>query len=542
MPQFPDDPGAALLQHGIRNPARVLWNLSAPALYAEILQRHEAQVAQGGALVVRTGQHTGRSPNDKFIVREPSSQEHIWWGAVNRPFDAKRFDSLHQRVLAYLEGKELFVQDCAVGADPAYRRPIRVITETAWHSLFAGTLFRSAERDQRPEPAPSGFTVLHAPHFQAEPERDGTNSPTFILVHFGKRLILIGGTSYAGEIKKSVFTIMNYLLPLERVLSMHCAANVGPAGDVALFFGLSGTGKTSLSADSCRTLIGDDEHGWSDQGVFNFENGCYAKMIRLSPTAEPEIYATSRRFGTILENVAMDPVTRELDLHDESLTENTRGAYPLGFIPNASTAGTAGHPSNVLMLTCDAFGVMPPIAKLAPEEAMYHFVSGYTAKVAGTERGVKEPQATFSACFGAPFMALHPCVYAKLLGEKIARHRVQCWLVNTGWTGGPYGIGSRIRIGYTRAMVEAALSGALRDAPTEPDPLFRFAAVRKCPGVPDEFLNPRAAWANPRAYDAKAQELAAKFRENFVQFADCEPLAVCEARPSLWKPGSDPVG
>ncbi len=522
-----------LARHGIRHPGRIFWSLSVPALYEEALSRREGHLAEGGAFVMRTGQHTGRSPNDKFIVREPSSAEHIWWGKVNRPFEARRFEQLRQRVLAYLQGKALFVQDCYVGADVAYRRPIRVITETAWHSLFARTMFLAAPSEPGGAAFVPEFTVLHAPNFHAQPQRDGTHSPTFILVHFGAKLVLIGGTSYAGEIKKSIFTIMNYLLPLERVLSMHCAANIGPTGETALFFGLSGTGKTSLSADARRTLIGDDEHGWSDRGVFNFEDGCYAKVIRLSPKAEPEIYATTRRFGTLLENVAMDPVTRRLDLNDDSLTENTRGAYPIDFIPNASTTRMGGHPTHLIMLTCDAFGVMPPIAKLTREQAMYHFLSGYTAKVAGTEQGIKEPQATFSACFGAPFMALHPCVYAKLLGEKIATHHVRCWLVNTGWTGGPYGVGNRIPIGDTRAMVEAALSGALDAAPTRIDPVFGMATLTSCPGVPDAVLDPRSSWTDGRLYDAKARKLATKFRENFVQFADCEPPGVCEAGPTL---------
>jgi len=590
----PSQADDTLARHGIRRPDRVFWNLGVPALYEEALRRREGHVAQGGALVVRTGQHTGRSPNDKFIVQEPSSEQHIWWGTVNRPFEPRRFDRLHARVLSYLQGQDLFVQDCSVGADPAFRHPIRVITETAWHSLFARTMFipppvlgpasggavseSSAGRARRlvggghtgggmpqrdpatspveftpPHGSPAlecgeegespkgdspkpralargaGFTVLHAPNFHAEPERDGTASSTFILVHFGKRLILIGGTSYAGEIKKSVFTIMNYLLPLRRVLSMHCAANIGPSGDVAIFFGLSGTGKTSLSADSRRTLIGDDEHGWSDRGVFNIEDGCYAKMIRLSPEAEPEIYATTRRFGTVLENVLMDPASRWLDLNDDSLTENTRGSYPITFIPNASATRMAAHPANIIMLTCDAFGVMPPIAKLTREQAMYHFLSGYTAKVAGTERGITEPRATFSACFGAPFMALRPSVYADLLGEKIARHQVACWLISTGWTGGPYGVGNRIKISDTRAMVEAALRGALAEAPTRPDPLFGFATVTRCPGVPDEVLDPRASWVSSNAYDAKAKELAAQFEENFQQFAQDVPAAVREA-------------
>jgi phosphoenolpyruvate carboxykinase (ATP) len=523
--------------HRHREPAdHLFWNLSTPALYQEALQRREAQLACGGALVVRTGTHTGRSPNDKFIVEEPSSAGDVWWGAVNRPFDARRFDQLHERVLAYLQGKDLFVQDCFVGADPDYRRSLRVITETAWHSLFARTMFLPAAVPPKEEALfHPEFTILHVPNFLAEPERDGTNSPTFIILHFGKKLVLIGGTSYAGEIKKFVFTLMNYLLPSQHVLPMHCAANVGADGRSALFFGLSGTGKTSLSADPRRTLIGDDEHGWSPRGLFNFENGCYAKMIRLSPTAEPEIYATTRRFGTVLENVVMDPLTRELHLDDESVTENTRGAYPISFIPNASPTGTAPHPTHLIMLTCDAFGVMPPIAKLTPEQAMYHFISGYTAKVAGTELGVTEPKATFSACFGAPFMPRRPCAYAKLLGEQIARHNVHCWLVNTGWTGGPYGIGSRIKIAHTRAMVNAALEGALDDAPAQADPTFNFEVVTRCPGVPEALLQPRMTWRREADYDAKAHELATKFRENFTAFADCEPVGVCEAQPTLWR-------
>lgn len=471
-------------------------------------------------LVVRTGQHTGRAPNDKFIVREPSSDAVIGWGEVNRPFESRRFDQLHRRLLSYYRGKDLFIQDRVIGMDPASQRKIRVITETAWHSAFAGTMFFAPPGYTGPEAFEPDFTILNAPNFSAEPERDGTASPTCILIHFGKRLALIGGTSYAGEIKKSAFTVMNYLLPLDGILSMHCAANVGSSGDVALFFGLSGTGKTSLSADPRRTLIGDDEHGWSDEGIFNLEAGCYAKMIRLSPIAEPEIHAATRRFGTILENVAMDHAGREVDLNDDSLTENTRGAYPIQFIANATPTGRAGHPSHVIMLTCDAFGVMPPIAKLTPEQARYHFLSGYTAKVAGTEKGIKEPSATFSTCFGAPFMPLKPSVYAALLAEKIARHRAACWLVNTGWTGGPYGVGNRIPIGSTRAMVDAALSGALEDVPTQADPVFNLEAVTVCPGVPDGVLNARSTWPSAVAYDAKAQELAERFRENFVQFAD----------------------
>ncbi len=499
-----------LQQHGIRRPGAVAWNLGIRELVEAALHRGEGRLAKGEALVVRTGAHTGRAPNDKFFVREPSSEPHIAWGKVNRPIEAERFDRLHQKVLAHFEGRDLFVQDCAVGADPAFQRPLRVITETAWHSLFARTMFLP----RRAADEASMFTVLHAPSLQADPARDGTNSPTFILIHFGRKLVLIGGTAYAGEIKKSIFTVMNYLLPLQGVLSMHCAANVGPAGDAAVFFGLSGTGKTALSADPRRTLIGDDEHGWSDRGVFNLEAGCYAKAIRLSPTAEPEIYAAVHRFGTVLENVVVDSATETLNLDDESVTENTRAAYPLEAIANASRTGMAGHPSHVIMLTCDAFGVLPPIAKLTPEQAMHHFLSGYTAKVAGTEQGVKEPSATFSACFGAPFMALKPGAYAALLGNKIATHRVACWLVNTGWTGGPYGTGRRIPIQHTRAMVEAALSGALANAPTVNDPVFQLARITRCPGAPEGLLDPRSTWADPMAYDAKVRELAAKFREN----------------------------
>lgn len=527
-------PPEGLASHGIEHAGTVAWNWDVPALLEAALQRAEGRLAEGGAFVVTTGAHTGRSPNDKFIVREPTSADWISWGPVNRPFEADRFAALHRRMLAYLRGKDLFVQDCLVGAAPEHQRRVRVITETAWHSAFARTMFQTAAGDAGFAP---DFTVLHAPHFLAEPARDGTASPTFILVHFAERLILIGGTQYAGEIKKSVFTIMNYLLPLERVMAMHCAANAGPYGEVALFFGLSGTGKTSLSADARRTLIGDDETGWGRDGVFNFEAGCYAKMIRLSPEAEPEIYGTTQRFGTLLENVALDPATRRLDLNDDTLTENTRGAYPLRFIPNASATRRGPHPRHILMLTCDAFGVLPPVARLTRDQALYHFLSGYTAKVAGTEIGVKEPRATFSTCFGAPFMPLRPRCYAELLGEKIDRHGVQCWLINTGWTGGPYGLGHRIPIAATRAMVEAALSGALEGAPTATDPVFGLAAVARVPGVPEALLRPRASWADPSAYDAKAAELAAAFRKNFIQYADDVPPSVCAVQPQIGPEG-----
>jgi phosphoenolpyruvate carboxykinase (ATP) len=524
-------PLLGLEAHGIVNVSRVYWSLTTPSLYEEAIRRREGLVAHRGPLVCRTGHHTGRSPNDKFIVQEASSADRIWWGTVNRPLSADRFDLLHRHLLKYLEGKELFVQDCYAGADPAYRLPIRIITENAWHSLFARHLF-IPERDaairehHRPE-----FTVIDAPRFHAEPDVHGTHSEVFITVSFEKRLVLIGGTSYAGEIKKSIFTVMNYLLPLRDVMPMHCSANVGPEGDVALFFGLSGTGKTTLSSDPDRQLIGDDEHGWSADGVFNFEGGCYAKMIRLSAEAEPQIHATTRQFGTVLENVSIDVATRRLDLDDDSLTENTRGAYPIAYIENSVPSGRGGHPRNVVMLTADAFGVLPPIARLTPEGAMYHFLSGYTAKVAGTEKGVTEPKATFSTCFGAPFLPLHPNVYARLLGENIARHGSRVWLVNTGWTGGPYGMGRRIRIAHTRAMIQAALSGALDAVGGHLDPVFNVEVPAHCPGIPDEVLSPRSTWSDPSAYDAQAQKLARMFVDNFETFASVVGHEVKAAGP-----------
>ncbi|MCL4294293.1 MAG: phosphoenolpyruvate carboxykinase [Anaerolineae bacterium] len=521
-----------LEKHGIHNVNAVYWNLSTPRLYEEAIRRREGRLAHLGPLLVRTGQHTGRSPNDKFVVREPSSADKVWWGKVNRAMEPAQFETLHRRLLAYLQGKDLFVQDCFAGADPQYRLPIRIITETAWHSLFARDMFIQAKPEELATHTPQ-FTVLNAPSFHADPEVDGTHSEVFIVIHFGQKLVLIGGTQYAGEIKKSIFTILNYLLPQQHVMSMHCSANIGPGGDVAVFFGLSGTGKTTLSADPKRTLIGDDEHGWSDRGVFNFEGGCYAKVIRLSPQAEPEIYENTRRFGTILENVAFDSDTGRLNLDDDSLTENTRAAYPISHIPNATRDGLGGHPQNIIMLTADAFGVLPPMAKLTPAQAMYHFLSGYTAKVAGTEKGVTEPQATFSTCFGAPFMVLSPTVYANLLGEKIAQHQVNVWLVNTGWSGGPYGVGQRMKIGYTRAMVHAALNGSLTDVPTVPDSIFGVAIPTACPDVPTEVLDPRQTWADPTAYDAQARKLAGMFVENFKSFADQVPDDVRAAGPQV---------
>jgi phosphoenolpyruvate carboxykinase (ATP) len=504
--------------HGIRNVARVYWNLTVPALYEEAVRRREALMAADGPLVCRTGQHTGRSPNDKFIVRESSSEDKVWWSKVNRPIEPHFFDALHRRMLNYVEGRELFVQDCYAGADPRYRLNVRIITEQAWHSLFAKHMFIDVpDAVDRPAHTPD-FTVIDMPGLHADPAANGTNSEVFILLNFARKLVLIGGTSYAGEIKKSIFTVMNYVLPLGNVLSMHCSANVGAAGDVALFFGLSGTGKTTLSSDPHRSLIGDDEHGWSEDGVFNIEGGCYAKMIRLSADAEPQIYGITKRFGTVLENVKMDAATRGLDLDDDSLTENTRGAYPLEYIDNAVTSGLGGHPRNIIMLTADAFGVLPPIARLSSAGAMYHFLSGYTAKVAGTEKGVTEPRATFSTCFGAPFMVLHPTVYATFLGEKIARHDAHVWLVNTGWTGGPYGQGSRMKIGYTRAMISAALAGALDAVEYATDPIFNLEVPCSCPGVPPDVLKPRDTWKNQAAYDEQAHKLARMFIENFKTF------------------------
>jgi phosphoenolpyruvate carboxykinase (ATP) len=510
-----------LENYGIKHPATVYWNLNTAELYEEIVRRGEGLLSSHGALIVDTGEHTGRAAKDKAIVREPSSADKVWWGEVNKEFSQGAFDAIKERMMAHAAGRELFVQDTFGGADPRYQLPVRIITELAWHSLFARTMFINkseeelASHNRKPE-----FTVINFPSFRADPERDGTRSPTFILVDFGQRLVLIGGTSYAGETKKSVFGILNYLLPQRDVMSMHCSANVGAEGDVAIFFGLSGTGKTTLSADPERRLIGDDEHGWSEDGVFNFEGGCYAKVIRLSAEAEPDIYRTTRMFGTVLENVVYDPQTRVLNLDDASKTENTRAAYPLESIPNIVPEGYAGHPRNIIMLTADAFGVLPPVASLSPEQAMYHFLSGYTAKVAGTERGVKEPEATFSTCFGAPFMVLHPGVYAGLLGRRMAAHNARCWLVNTGWSGGPYGVGQRMKISYTRAMIRAILNGSLAQVETRPDPIFGVGVPVSCPEVPTEVLTPRNTWADKAAYDEKARDLARRFNENFKKYAD----------------------
>jgi phosphoenolpyruvate carboxykinase (ATP) len=516
---------------GMEGAKQVHWNLSVPALYEEAVRRGEGVITADGPLSCSTVPHTGRSPNDKFIVTEASSEKDVAWGKVNRPIAADAFARVFARMQQYVRGRDLFVQDCWAGADPNYRLAVRVITERAWHSLFSRHLLipeTNADAQQAHDPQ---FTVIDLPGFRANPATDGTNSETCILVDFGRKLVLIGGTNYAGEIKKSVFTVMNYLLPRRDVMPMHCSANIGEAGDVALFFGLSGTGKTTLSSDPHRQLIGDDEHGWSSDGVFNFEGGCYAKMIRLSEEAEPQIYATTRRFGTVLENVAVDPVTRRLDLNDDSATENTRGAYPLEFIANAVPSKRGGHPKNLVMLTADAFGVLPPIARLSPAAAMYHFLSGYTAKVAGTERGVTEPKATFSTCFGAPFMVWDPNVYARLLGDRIARHQSRVWLLNTGWTGGAYGTGSRMKIAYTRAMINAALSGALDSATYEVDPIFNLEVPTSCPGVPSEVLTPRNTWQDKAAYDAQARKLARMFADNFAAFETTASPEVKAAGP-----------
>jgi phosphoenolpyruvate carboxykinase (ATP) len=493
-------------------------DLSAPALYEEAIRNGEGVIAAEGPLITRTGHHTGRSPKDKVVVDEPSSHDDVWWGEVNRPLSEAHFASLEARLIDHLRGKQVYVRNGYVGADPAYRRSLRVISEYAWHNLFAQHLFLRPQPGDLASFVPD-FTVVDIPSFQADPALDGTRSETVVALHLGRRLLVIGGTEYAGEMKKSIFTVMNYLLPGQGVLPMHCAASVGPSGDVALYFGLSGTGKTSLSTDPHRTLVGDDEHGWSDHGVFNLEGGCYAKLIRLSPTAEPEIYAASRRFGAVAENVVYDPKTRAMDLDSDAITENTRGAYPLDFLGNVSPTGMADHPSNVIFLTADAYGVLPPVARLTTEQALYHFLSGYTAKVAGTEVGVKEPTATFSACFGAPFMPRHPTVYAEMLGHHLDTTGPTVWLVNTGWTGGPYGTGHRIAIADSRAIIAAILEGALGDATFEPDPWFGVAVPTHVAGIDQTLLDPRSTWPDPEAYDRQARALAQMFRDNFATMA-----------------------
>ena len=501
---------------GLKWVDRISWNATAPALYQDAVARGEGVVAKGGGLVVTTGAHTGRSPNDKFVVRDETTEQSIWWDN-NRAMSRDTFETLKADFFAHARLKSLYVQDLLGGADPDYQLTTRVITEHAWHALFIQHLLIVPQSLEGFAPQ---LTIVNLPSFKADPARHGTTSGTVIALDLANGLVLIGGTQYAGEIKKSVFTVLNYLLPEKGVMPMHCSANVGKAGDSAVFFGLSGTGKTTLSADPKRALIGDDEHGWSENGVFNFEGGCYAKVINLSKEAEPEIHATTEMWGTVLENVAICPVTRELDLADGSLTENTRSAYPMTAIPNASETGMAPVPKTIVMLTADAFGVLPPIARLSPQQAMYHFLSGYTAKVAGTERGVSEPQATFSTCFGAPFIPRHPSVYGNLLRELIAKHNVSCFLVNTGWTGGAYGEGHRMPIKATRALLNAALEGKLDDAEMRTDANFGFAVPVAVEGVDSGILDPRSTWAEPKAYDAMAKKLVGMFVKNFARFED----------------------
>jgi len=520
---------------GLTNLRKVYWNLPAEALYEEIIFRGEASIAHMGPVIVNTGKHTARAANDKFIVRDPENEDHIWWGQYNRPFAPEKFDELFARLQGYLQGRDVFVQDAYGGADPDYRLPVRIVTELAWHSLFARNMFikpQTAEEYRRFVPE---FTVIAVPGFKSFPQIDQTPSETFIVLNFAQKLCIIGNTGYGGEIKKSVFTLLNYLLPLQHgVMTMHCSANVGQDGDVALFFGLSGTGKTTLSADPKRGLIGDDEHGWSDNGVFNFEDGCYAKVIELSPTAEPQIYAATRRFGTILENVVFDPVTRFIDLDDASITENTRAAYPLTFIENAVESKRGGHPKNIIFLTCDASGVMPPIARLTTQQAMYHFISGYTSKIAGTEIGLRdEPEITFSACFGGPFMVHPPAYYAELLRRKIERYGAKCWLVNTGWVGGPYGVGKRISIRHTRNLLNAALEGKLDDVEYYTDPVFGFQVPKTCPDVPEDVMYPERAWQNKEEYWRRYRQLASRFIDNMKKFEAETPREVIEAGPKI---------
>ena len=521
---------AGLETHGLEPQRDVHWNLSPAHLYEQALARGEGRLSHMGGFTAVTAPHTGRSPNDKFTVKESATGDSVDWGSVNVPMSEEHFALLRDGVIAYLNEQELFVRDVRAGAHPSHGLNVRVVNHNAWHNLFAYNMFLRPSEEELADFQPE-FTVLHAPGYLADPETHETNSGTFIVVNFKERLVLIGGSNYAGEVKKSIFSVLNYMLPHQGVLPMHCSANVGDDGVTALFFGLSGTGKTTLSADPERGLIGDDEHGWGGSGIFNFEGGCYAKTIKLSPEGEPEIYQATQMFGTILENVTLDEDTREIDFDDGSITENTRASYPIHYIPNAVEPSRGGHPENVVFLTADAFGVLPPISELTPEQAMYHFVSGYTAKVAGTERGITEPKATFSACFGAPFLPRHPGEYAKMLGERLREHGSNVWLVNTGWSGGAYGVGSRMKLAYTRAMVRAALAGDLDGVTTEADPVFGLNIPTEVPGVPTEVLNPRGTWTDGAEYDATAQKLASMFKENFVQFEALVPDGVKEAGP-----------
>jgi phosphoenolpyruvate carboxykinase (ATP) len=511
-----------LSRQGLEPRGEVHWNLIAPELFQAAARRSEGEFSDMGPFVAVTTPHTGRSPNDKFVVKEPSSEKDVDWGRVNQPLMDEKYQLLLEDVRKYLnESAELFVEDLYCGADPSYRLSVRYVSPNAWHMAFVRNMFIRPELSDLPTFDPN-FTVLHAPEFEAVPPRHGTRSTTFIVLNIAERTILIGGTRYAGELKKAMFTVMNYLLPKQGVLSMHCSANVGRSGDTALFFGLSGTGKTTLSADPDRRLIGDDEHGWSQDGIFNFEGGCYAKVINLTPESEPEIYRTTQMFGTVLENVVLDPATKEVRFADQSITENTRASYPLHYIRNFVEGGRGGHPKNVIFLTADAFGVLPPIARLTPHQAMYYFLSGYTAKVAGTERGVKEPQPTFSACFGAAFLVWHATKYARMLGDHLREHDSKVWLINTGWSGGPYGTGERIKLKYTRAIVHAALAGELDESDTRRDPIFELAVPTEINRVPANVLNPRSTWSDPAAYDAQARKLAGMFRENFEKIGNVD--------------------
>ncbi|TYR31470.1 phosphoenolpyruvate carboxykinase [Mesorhizobium microcysteis] len=522
------NPGNGIETCGLKTTGTVHYNLGPAELAEHAIARGEAKLTAHGALVAYTGQHTGRSPKDKFVVRDASTEDHVWWDN-NKPMSPEHFQTLYDDMIAHAAGLDLYVQDLIGGADERNSLPTRVVTEYAWHSKFIRNLLIRPDRAALASFAPK-MTIIDLPSFRADPTRHGCRTETVIAIDFSRMLVLIGGTSYAGEMKKSVFTALNYLLPASEVMPMHCSANVGPQGDAAVFFGLSGTGKTTLSADPKRTLIGDDEHGWGEDGIFNFEGGCYAKTIKLSAEAEPEIFATTRRFGTVLENVVLDE-NRIPDFDDGSLTENTRCAYPLDFIPNASASGQAGHPKNIIMLTADAFGVLPPIARLTPAQAMYHFLSGYTAKVAGTEKGVTEPEATFSTCFGAPFMPRHPSEYGNLLRELIARHGVNCWLVNTGWTGGAYGIGHRMPIRATRALLSAALDGSLNDAQFRTDANFGFEVPVAVPGVDSAILDPRSTWADIGAYDRQARRLVGMFVDNFGKFEAHVDASTLSAAP-----------
>lgn len=522
-----------LENHGLVYLDRVYWNLPDEALYEEAIFRNEAHLSFGGALIVKTGKHTARAAADKFVVREESTENKIWWGVYNRPFSEEKFNSLVSRLQAYAQGEEFFVQDCYAGADPEYKMPIRIIAEKAWHSLFARNMFITTYNHEELKKFTPEFTVICCPGFKLDPKIDGTRSETGIILNFSQRTAIIANSLYGGEIKKSIFTVLNFLLTFNDVLPMHCSANVGKNGGAALFFGLSGTGKTTLSADPNRKLIGDDEHGWSGSGIFNFEGGCYAKVIRLSSENEPEIYACTRRFGTILENVVYDPVSRKIDLDDDAITENTRASYPLEFIPNIIPEGYVhSHPQNIIFLTCDASGTLPPIARLNPEQAQYHFISGYTSKIAGTEIGLGiEPQITFSACFGAPFMVRHPYEYAEMLRQRVLKHKANVWLVNTGWVGGRFGVGKRISIRHTRNLLNAALDGKLNDVEYRKDKLFGFEVPKSCPEVPVDVLEPSNSWGNKDEYWQKYDALAARFIENFKLYKKgCSP-EVAEAGP-----------